>query len=304
MSVTLEVAAREAVTKVQPLLTELDEAADECHSALRYVGALREQLTKDRADLEQAVKALAATADGIQAQLAEDMTLATSALSLFVTAGRQAGDDGTADMDAEAAALEQAGELFAALGPRVDEVADAVEAARRAALEQVAAIGVALGAAVDRVEEVVGVELALHVSNLRQLMETAVGELIEVIGEKCSQFLDEKEADWREKLAAVRQLLERSIESVDTHTEEVAAYAGQKWERLADQETADLDAEVKTMTGELDALTQAVTNLEGQEKVAAETVGQRAQDCGEAATALESALESLRDRWDQFGIKC
>jgi chromosome segregation ATPase len=304
MSVTLEVAAREAVVKVQPLLTQLDEAAEGCRSALGYVAALHQQLEQDRKDLEEAVAGLAAEADGIEAQLADDVTLATTALGLFATAVRQAGTDGPADLDAETAALDQAGQLLSDLGPWVDEVGEAVEAARRAALEQAAAAGKSLGEAVDNIEQVVGVELAFHVAELRQHLETAVGELIGLISEKCSEFLDTKEGEWREKLAAVRQLMDTSLDSVDSHLKEVATHTEEKWKGLVDQEMAEVEGEVTTLVSDVGSLTQTVANLEGQVNVAAEIVQQREQDCGEAAATLESALTNVRGRWGTFGITC
>jgi hypothetical protein len=304
MGVTLEVAAREAVVKVQPLLTQLDEAAEDCRSALRYVGALREQLEQDRKDLEEAVAALAAEADEIEPQLAEDVNLATSALGLLAGGVRQAGVDGAADADAEAGALDQAGQMLTALGPRLDEMGEAVEAARRATLAQAAAAGKALGEAVDKIEQVVSVELAFHVAELRQGLETAVGHLIELLSEKCSEFLDKKEAEWREKLAAVRQLTDTSIDSVDSHTKEVAEHTEEKWERLIADEMTEVEGEVTTLVSDVGSLTQVVTNLDGQVKVAAEMVEQREQASGEAAATLEGALVNVRGRWGTFGITC
>jgi hypothetical protein len=304
MSGTLEIAAHEGVVKVQPLLTQLDEAAEGCRSALRYVGTLREQLEQDRKDLEEAVTALAGEADGIEAQLADDVTLATSALGLFATAVRQAGTDGPADLEAETAALDQAGRLLSDLGPWVDEVAEAAEAARRAALEQAAAVGKSLGEAVDNIEQVVGVELALHVAELRQHLETAVGELIALLSEKCSEFLDTKEGEWREKLAAVRQLMDTSLDSVESHTKEVATHTEEKWETLVDHEMGEIEGEVTTLVTDVGNLTQAVANLEEQVNVEAEIVEQREQSGGEAAVTLESALSNVRGRWGTFGITC
>lgn len=304
MGVTVETAAREAVVKVQPLLSQLDEAAEGCRTALGYVGALREQLEQDRKALEEAVAALAREADEVETQLADDATLATSALGLFATAVRQAAADGPADLDAETAALDQAGRMLSELGPRVDEVADSEEAARRAVLEQAAAVGKGLGEAVDNIEQVVGVELAFHVAELRQHMETAVGELIALLSEKCSEFLDKKEGEWREKLATVRQLMETSFDGVDEHTTDVTGHTEDKWMRLVDEEMAEIEAEVKTLVADVGSLTQTVANTEGQVKVAAEMVEQRQQDGGEAAATLEGALSKVRGRWGLFGITC
>jgi ABC-type transporter Mla subunit MlaD len=304
MSDTLEIAAREAVVKVQPLLAQLDEAAEDCRSALGYVGALRAQLEQDRKELEEAVAALASEADTIETELAEGVTLATSALGSFATGVRQAGVDGPADLDAETAALDQAGQLLTDLGPWVDEVGEAVEVARRAALEQAAAVAKSLGEAVDNIEETVGVELMFHVAELRQHLETAVGELIALLSEKCSQFLDEKEADWRQKLAAVRQLMDTSLDTTETHLKEVTAHTGEKWDRLLEQEMTEVEGEVTTLVNEVGSLTQAVANLEGQVTVAAEMVEQREQGAAEAAATLEGALTNVRGRWGTFGITC
>jgi chromosome segregation ATPase len=304
MAEQLDVAAREAVVKVQPLLAQLDEAATDCRSALGYVTALREQLEQDRKDLDEAVATLAIEADAIETQVAEHVTLATSTLSLFATGVRQAGIDGPADLDQEKTALDQAGQLLTDLGPWLDEAGQDVEAARRAALEQAAAVGKTLGEAVDNIEQVVGVELAFHVAELRQQLETAVGELLALLSEKCSQFLDQKEADWREKLAAVRQLMDTSLESVDTHATEVAGHTKDKWDRLVDEEMTEVEGEVATLVNDVGSLTQTVTNLEGQAAVAAEMVEQREEDTEQAAAALDTALTNVRGHWGTFGISC
>lgn len=304
MSVTLEDAARQAVIHVQPLLTQLDEAAEGCRSALGYVKALHEQLEQDRKDLEEAVSALASEADGIETQLAEDVTLATSALTLFATAARQAGTEGPADLDAETAALDQAGQLLSDLGPWVDEVTEAAETARRAVLEQATAVGKSLGEAVDNIEQVVGTELASHVAELRQHLETAVDELIGLLSEKCSELLDRKEAEWKQKMVDVRELMEGSLDSVEEHTKEVIAHTEEKWKSLLDQEMAEVEGEVNTLVDKVGSLTQAVANLEGQMVVAAEMVEQRENNAEDAAAALETALVNVRGRWGTFGITC
>jgi hypothetical protein len=207
-------------------------------------------------------------------------------------------------MDAETETVESLANLLTELGPKVQEVAEAAEAASRAALEEAAAIGKALEQTVDKVEQLVSVDFAFLVAELRQHVEAAVGSVISFMSETCDQMLDKKEAEWREKLAAVRELMETSIEKVEVHTKEVGTHTEEKWTKLLGDELAEIEGEANTLIGELGSFTKAVEQKEAQVKVAASMVEERQQQNADAVANVERELNNVRGRWGTFGITC
>lgn len=303
-TIDLEVAAREAVVKVQPLIQQLDTAEKECETAWNHVQALDKQLVEDRKALLDAVDALAQEADAIEDGLSEQVSGAVEALGALAAALRQAGTDGSEDLDAEKGGLESAGTLVSELAPHVTEVAAAAEAASRSALEGATAVAESLEGALQKIVHLVGVDLPFLAVEVKGQVETAVTELLGFLEEKCSALLDTKAGEWEEKLAAGRQLMEASLEAVRAHTREVTTHTQEKFTEVVDEEMTDIEGEVAGLTDALDSLTKAAIDKEGQVKVAAEAVGERLQDVAEAAATVEGALNGVRGRWGTFGITC
>src|SRR4029453_15149913 len=286
-TVELDVAAREAVTKVQPFVQALAEAESDCHAAAEHVEALRKLLEEDEKALEEAVTALSREADQVEKETSSDAHGATASIGYLVLAFRQAGTNGTADLDAETGVLENARTLLTELAERVEELAAAAEAAAQAALDETALVVHELDEMVTAAENLVSADFVSFVADIEDRLEKFSGAMVTFLSETCKDHLDERAVEFIQKLMEARQFVNESLAHVEAQAVEVMDYTEGMWTHRMDVELTEVETDVGTLLQELNGLAQAAVKHDDDLKAAAEVVEERLRQAARAASGAQ-----------------
>ena len=204
--------------------------------------------------------------------------------------------------ESESSALDDLAQHVQDIGPRIAALAEAAEAASRAALQRAAAIADELNQLVDDAEQLLTTDLGAALAEMMQEVETAAAEIRDVLDHRCPELLLQGETDFGAKMSEAEDLAKRVLAGMEYHADEVAGHAVEKLGQIVDQEMGAIEAESRTLEGELENLTALATEKTAELERAGESMTNEMRDNGADAKAAEQALEEIRARWITFGF--
>jgi chromosome segregation ATPase len=296
----LETAAHDLLLKVRSLREKVGEvkgASQKCINSLDRIGT---RVHDDAEALRAADDALLAAFHETEETLAKDGPPVKQSLSEAAAACEEAGTQGTILLDAESAVLETLPHELLEDQRHVIERADAAESQSHSALEHAGATSKTIETSRTELEHGFAA-LVQELEQGRQVNEAEEHRLEEGL-EHDAEGIEEAAAYWPDKLHDAREALDRAMESMQTHMTEVAAYSVEKVGALMEHEVDLVESDGNTLRDELDRLTRAVEEKQGQVSAAGELVVEQEHAAQESATALEDQVETVRARWANLGF--
>jgi hypothetical protein len=293
-----KVAIPDAVNGVQPLMKSLEDARRECQEAVRYVQSLEERLKQDRAALQEAAAVLESQARANGEQVTAHVAAATANFDRVKEVVQIAVEEWGETCEREGEVLLTAPETLSALAEAVQAMAENAETSGREVLEWTTSASQKIRGAVEGVEHAVTTVLAPLVAECQRQAAADIDRMLEFL-DKCEELIITKEAEWRDKMPPLHQMLEEAFQSITKHQDEVLAYAAARWEHLVQAQLEATQVEVGKLVARLASLGQAVAGYEGQLEVAGQMVGERQDKAADGAAELKRELAQVRAHWER-----
>jgi hypothetical protein len=294
--------AHAAVLAARLFRERVGDAREGADEAAERIVALNDTLEADRKALHEAAQELAHDVEEAGKRLSEDVAAAETGFGEVAQLASDAGAEAHQALDTEAAGLDGVATHLREIAPQIASLAESAAAASQAAVERAEAIARELGALVEEVERLLTEDLAPALENMAQEIEEMVEPVQKVLDVYGPEKLLAKEEEFIARTSDAEDVVNATFAKLEEHADQVAEYAVTQAGTLVEKEMDALEAETRTLEGDLENL----TGLAAEKRAALEQSGQSMASTmasnGEAAQTVEQALVEIRGRWVTFGF--
>lgn len=294
--------AHAAVLAARLFRERVGDAREGCDEAAGRVVALNDALESDRKALHDAAQELAHDVEEAGKRLSDDAAAAEAGLGEVAQLCSDAGAEAHQALDPEAAALDGVAAHLREIAPQITSLAESAAAASRAALERADAIARELGALVEEVERLLTEDLAPALENMAHEIEEMVEPVQEVLDIYGPAKLQAGEDDFKDRIIEADKVVNDTFAKLEEHADQVAEYAVTQMGALVEKEMDALEAETRTLEGDLENLTALASEKRAALEKSGESMAGTMASNGEAAQTVEQALVEIRGRWVTFGF--